>query len=58
MLTHIVIGATALVVSGLTLFSGFGLGTILMPSVTIAIADRDRFGAGQRTILKPTQEKE
>jgi uncharacterized protein len=44
MLTHIVIGATALIVSGLTLLSGFGLGTILMPAfalffpVSVAIA--------------------
>ena len=44
MLMHVVIAATALVVSGLTLFSGFGLGTILMPAfalffpVTTAIA--------------------
>lgn len=44
MLTHLVIGATALIVSGLTLFSGFGLGTILMPAfalffpLTVAIA--------------------
>jgi uncharacterized membrane protein YfcA len=44
MLPHVVIGATALVVSGLTLFSGFGLGTILMPAfalffpVSVAIA--------------------
>jgi hypothetical protein len=44
MLTHLVIGATALVVSGVTLFLGFGLGTILMPAfalffpLTVAIA--------------------
>ncbi len=35
MLTHIVIAGTALVVSGLTLFSGFGLGTILMPAFAL-----------------------
>lgn len=35
MLTHIVIAATALIVSGLTLFSGFGLGTILMPAFAL-----------------------
>jgi hypothetical protein len=44
MLIHLVIGTIALIVSGLTLFSGFGLGTILMPAfalffpVTVAIA--------------------
>lgn len=44
MLIHLVIGTTALIVSGLTLFSGFGLGTILMPAfalffpLTVAIA--------------------
>jgi len=32
---HAVIAATALVVSGLTLFSGFGLGTILMPAFAL-----------------------
>jgi uncharacterized membrane protein YfcA len=43
MLSHLVVGVTALVVSGLTLFSGFGLGTLLMPAfalffpVTVAI---------------------
>jgi hypothetical protein len=43
-LSHLVIAATALIVSGLTLFSGFGLGTILMPAfalffpLTVAIA--------------------
>lgn len=31
MLSHLVIAAAALIASGLTLFSGFGLGTILMP---------------------------
>lgn len=31
MLAHLVVAATALIASGLTLFSGFGLGTILMP---------------------------
>lgn len=31
MLSHIVVAVTALIASGLTLFSGFGLGTILMP---------------------------
>lgn len=42
-MSHIVIAATALLVSGLTLFSGFGLGTLLMPAfalffpVTVAI---------------------
>jgi hypothetical protein len=36
MLTHIVIAATALIVSGLTLFSGFGLGTILMPAFALS----------------------
>lgn len=43
MVSHIVIAVTALVVSCLTLFSGFGLGTLLMPAfalffpVTVAI---------------------
>lgn len=43
MLTHLVIAAVALLASGLTLLSGFGLGTILMPvfalffPVTVAI---------------------
>ena len=31
-MSYVVICLTALVVSGLTLFSGFGLGTILMPA--------------------------
>jgi uncharacterized membrane protein YfcA len=44
MLTHFIIGTIALIVSALTLFSGFGLGTILMPAfalffpLTVAIA--------------------
>lgn len=44
MLVHLIIGTIALIVSGLTLFSGFGLGTILMPAfalffpLTVAIA--------------------
>lgn len=43
MLSHLVIATVALLASGLTLFSGFGLGTILMPvfalffPVTVAI---------------------
>lgn len=35
MLSHLVIAVVALVVSGLTLFSGFGLGTILMPAFAL-----------------------
>lgn len=35
MLSHLVIAVTALVVSGLTLFSGFGLGTVLMPAFAL-----------------------
>lgn len=35
MLSHLVIAVIALVVSGLTLFSGFGLGTILMPTFAL-----------------------
>lgn len=35
MLPHIVIGATTLIVSGLTLLSGIGLGTILMPAFAL-----------------------
>jgi hypothetical protein len=35
MLAHIVIAATALIVSRLTLFLGFGLGTILMPAFSL-----------------------
>ena len=44
MLSHLLIAATALIASGLTLFSGFGLGTILMPAfalffpVTVAVS--------------------
>ncbi len=34
-LPHLVVGATALAVSGLTLFSGFGLGTLLMPAFAL-----------------------
>lgn len=43
MLSHLIVAVTALIASGLTLFSGFGLGTILMPvfalffPVTVAI---------------------
>jgi uncharacterized membrane protein YfcA len=35
MLGHLVIAVTALVVSGQTLFSGFGLGTLLMPAFSL-----------------------
>jgi uncharacterized membrane protein YfcA len=35
MVSHLVIAVTALVVSGLTLFSGFGLGTLLMPAFAL-----------------------
>lgn len=35
MLSHLVIAVTAFIVSGLTLFSGFGLGTILMPAFAL-----------------------
>jgi len=34
-MSYIIICATALLVSGLTLFSGFGLGTILMPAFAL-----------------------
>jgi len=34
-MSYVVICATALLVSGLTLFSGFGLGTILMPAFSL-----------------------
>jgi uncharacterized protein len=34
-MSYIIICATALLVSGLTLFSGFGLGTILMPAFAV-----------------------
>ena len=35
MLSHLVIAVTAFIVSGLTLFSGFGLGTVLMPAFAL-----------------------
>ena len=44
MLPYVVVCATALIVAALTLFSGFGLGTLLMPAfalffpVTVAVA--------------------
>jgi hypothetical protein len=47
-LSHIVIAATALVVSGLTLFSGFGLGTILMPVFALFSPNRRHLGDGGR----------
>jgi len=34
-MSYLVICLTALVVSGLTLFSGFGLGTLLMPAFAL-----------------------
>jgi uncharacterized protein len=34
-MSYVIICATALLVSGLTLFSGFGLGTILMPAFAV-----------------------
>lgn len=34
-MTYLAIGLTAFLVSGLTLFSGFGLGTVLMPAFAL-----------------------
>ena len=34
-MSYVIICSTALLVSGLTLFSGFGLGTILMPAFAV-----------------------
>ncbi len=34
-MSYLIICGTALIVSGLTLFSGFGLGTLLMPAFAL-----------------------